>query len=126
MEKTTVLCIDDDSVQLALTRAVLERRGFQVLIATSAEEGLGILHSTSVDIVVLDYWLNGNKGTAVSREFREAFPEIPIVVLSGYSPLPGEGGGMVDDWVVKGGGAENLGERLLKVLALRKPRSGEE
>jgi DNA-binding NtrC family response regulator len=54
-----------------------------------------------VDAVVMDYWLSGKNGTAVAEEMKKLRPRIPIVMLSGFSSLPGEGA-VVDAWLRKG------------------------
>jgi DNA-binding NtrC family response regulator len=58
--------------------------------------------STSVDAVIMDYWLSdqdGN-GTAVAEQMKRIRPRTPIVMLSGFSALPGEGA-LVDSWMRK-------------------------
>jgi CheY-like chemotaxis protein len=84
-----VLCIDDQEPNLRLSRAYLEKHGYHVLTATSGREGLRMLHSLPVDLLVLDYEMPVMNGEAVAREVRRLYPGLPIVLLSGH--LEGEG-----------------------------------
>jgi CheY-like chemotaxis protein len=96
----TVLCVDDEQLQLQLRTIMFEAAGFQVLQARSADAALEIFRSRDIDAVVMDYWLSGTNGTKVAEEMKRLHPRIPIVMLSGYSSLPGEGS-VVDAWLRK-------------------------
>ena len=96
----TVLCIDDEQLQLQLRTMLFEAAGFKVLQARSASLALEIFRTQQVDAVVMDYWLSGTNGTTIAEEMKRLQPRIPIVMLSGYSSLPGEGA-VVDAWLRK-------------------------
>jgi CheY-like chemotaxis protein len=54
-EKATILIIDDDSRNIFALSAVLRSRGFTVIAATSAEEGITILKKErGIKVVLLD------------------------------------------------------------------------
>lgn len=99
-DRRTVLCVDDEQLQLQLRIILFESAGFNVLQARSAATALELFRSQRVDAVVMDYWLSGTNGTAVAEEMKKLNPRIPIVMLSGYSSLPGEGA-VVDAWLRK-------------------------
>jgi CheY-like chemotaxis protein len=94
----TILCVEDEQLQLELRRLLFESVGFVVVPARSAQAALEAFRSQPVDAVVMDYWLCGQNGTAVAEEMKRLRPRIPIVMLSGFSSLPGEGA-MVDAWL---------------------------
>ena len=96
----TVLCVDDEQLQLQLRTLLFESAGFKVLQARSADAALDLFRSQHIDAVVMDYWLSGTNGTAVAEEMKKCHPEVPIIMLSGYSSLPGEGA-VVDQWLRK-------------------------
>jgi CheY-like chemotaxis protein len=96
----TVLCVEDNPIELQLRKLLFESAGFAVLQARSASAALEIFAAQPVDAVVLDYWLSDRNGTLVAEEMKRSQPRIPIVMLSGYSPLPGEGV-VVDGWLRK-------------------------
>ncbi len=94
----TVLCVEDEQLQLQLRKMLFESAGFVVLQAKSAAAAMDLFESQHVDAVVMDYWLSGKNGTAVAEEMKRLRPRIPIVMLSGFSSLPGEGV-LVDAWL---------------------------
>lgn len=96
----TVLCVEDEQLQLQLRKILFESAGFSVLQARSASAALELFRSQHVDAVVMDYWLSGSNGTMVAEEMKRLRPGIPIVMLSGFSSLPGEGA-VVDAWLRK-------------------------
>jgi len=51
----TILCIDDDDGMLRYQRALFERRGYKVLTAVSARQGLRIAAVCEVAAVLVDY-----------------------------------------------------------------------
>jgi len=52
-KQTTVLVVEDEIVSRTLMTRSLEKLGYDVTVAVSAEEGLDILKSTPIDIVML-------------------------------------------------------------------------
>jgi CheY-like chemotaxis protein len=96
----TILCVEDERLQLQMRKMLLESAGFVVLEARSASEAMEIFQSRDVDAVVMDYWLSGKNGTAVAEEMKRLSPRVPIVMLSGFSSLPGESA-IVDAWLRK-------------------------
>ena len=83
LNQHVVLCIDDLESALSLSRAYLEKHGYSVLTATSGLEGLRVLQSQRVDILVLDYEMPTMNGETVAREVRRLYPNLPIILMSG-------------------------------------------
>ena len=98
----TLLCVDDEEAALLTRKLLLESAGYRVLEARSGSEGIEVFQSDKIDLVILDYWMSGMKGTTVAAEMKRIQPSVPIIVLSGVSDLPGEGSGWVDQWLIKG------------------------
>jgi DNA-binding NtrC family response regulator len=100
--QNTVLCVDDDDLELSARKKLFEAAGFRVLEAQSKLSALQVFRSEEVDAVVLDYWLSGSggNGTAVAEEIKRISPTTPVVMLSGYGSLPGEAA-IVDAWMSK-------------------------
>jgi CheY-like chemotaxis protein len=99
--RKTILCAEDDEEQLTSRKLVFESAGFDVLLARSGTEALELFQAHPVDAVVLDYWMPRMKGLSVAREMKQRRPDIPILVLSGFSSLPDETIGIVDTWLQK-------------------------
>ncbi len=83
-----ILCIDDDLVAVYVRKLVLEQAGFHVSTASTAEEGLEIFKSTSVDLVLSDHFLQGKAGTEIAAAMKALNPDVPIVILSGAAEIP--------------------------------------
>jgi len=123
--KATVLCVEDEDVQLRMRRRLFESAGYNVLEAQSAKEALDIFHSTRVDAVVMDYWLSGTggNGTAVAEQMKRDRPRTPIVMLSGFGALPGEGA-IVDLWLGKGHiQPQDLVAEVRRLIEIRLPQN---
>lgn len=103
-----ILCIDDEPDAIQIRKLVLESEGYKVLDASTGEEGLRLFRTNKIAAVIVDYWMSGMNGLAVAREIRKLSPAIPIIVLSGFSELPGEAVGIADRWILKGRSAQVL------------------
>lgn len=116
MDARTVLCIDDEPVSLNLYKSILESGGYRALLAQSANAGYELARSQHVDAVLLDYWMSGKKGSEAAHELRVQNPGLPIIVVSGFGPLPGEGLGDINLWLVKPVPPDRLLHELRKLL----------
>ena len=95
-----ILCIDDDPAILSYEKALLERSGYSVTTAASAEEGLGLVITSNFDAVLLDYEMSGMNGCDVAFEIKRARPELAVILLSG-SEVPKYALALVDAFVLK-------------------------
>lgn len=81
---TRVLVIDDEAYARQLIRVLLERAGFEVVVASSADEGLRLMRETRPDLVTLDLMMPVRDGLDLLIE-KQKDPEIrhiPSLVLS--------------------------------------------
>jgi CheY-like chemotaxis protein len=86
-----VLVIDDDPIVLAGTAAMLEDLGHTATEVESAEQALKILQSdASIDLVITDHAMPGMTGTELAKRIRRKWPELPVIIATGYAELPGE------------------------------------
>lgn len=121
--KATILCVDDENIQLNMRKRLFEASGFKVLEARAADEALNLFRTTHVDAVVMDYWLSGpgGNGTALAEQMKRHRPKIPIVMLSGFGALPGESA-IVDLWLSKGHvEPRELVAEVQRLIELRNP-----
>jgi len=80
-----VLVDDNDEVRI-VTAAFLEDAGFRVDQANSAHAGLEVLERGGADILVSDLIMPGGiDGLAFANEARRRWPELPVILVSGYS-----------------------------------------
>lgn len=96
-----VLLVDDDPAILEVLSAYMAREGYEVLLAKDGEEALALL--PRADAVVLDLMLPKVEGLEVARRLRQAFPDLPLLMLTarGEEEDRLRGLELADDYVVK-------------------------
>jgi len=71
-------------------QAVLTHRGHRVLCAYSAAEARKTLKTEAPDLAVIDVMMESDTaGFDLAREMHEAFPAMPMVILSGIHSATG-------------------------------------
>lgn len=78
----------EDNVRIAeITEMMLEDLGLQVIWAASAEEALQRLDGMlePFDLVFTDVVMPGMSGVELARRIREHWPDIPVLLTSGFS-----------------------------------------
>jgi signal transduction histidine kinase len=84
-----ILVVDDDPLIGSATTAMLEDLGHVVIETTSGTRALEALRSTPmIDLVITDQAMPGMTGTQLSRLIRQSWPELPIILATGYADLP--------------------------------------
>ncbi|HXC26583.1 MAG TPA: response regulator [Stellaceae bacterium] len=84
-----VLLVEDDEMVAAGTLAMLEDLGHTTIEANSAAVALEILAAhNDIDIVVTDHAMPGMNGTELARRIRNSWPELPVVLVTGYADPP--------------------------------------
>ncbi len=81
----TVLLVDDDARNIFALSSVLERRGMEVLTATTGSEAIGVLETADdVAIVLMDIMMPGMDGyeTIQAIRSRAKFRRLPILALT--------------------------------------------
>jgi two-component SAPR family response regulator len=81
----TVIILDSQSTSTHPMDAVLDRRGFLVQRAATAEEAIQLLKSAgaSVDLVIAEVPLSGSiSQTEAAVRIQKSSPEIPILLIS--------------------------------------------
>jgi PAS domain S-box-containing protein len=82
----TILVVDDDQDIRDLTVEALEAFGYRMLEAQSGEEALAVCSrwGEPVDLVVLDLGMPGMGGRHCLKELVQRYPEINVLIASGY------------------------------------------
>ena len=84
-----VLVVDDDPLVVASTAAMLEDVGHVVTEALSGARALDMLKlGTEVDVVLTDHAMPGMTGVELAGQVRELWPDLPVILASGYAELP--------------------------------------
>jgi DNA-binding response OmpR family regulator len=98
-----ILVIDDEEMTVQLIAMLLERRGYEVIRAYRAEEGLRQAYRTNPDLVLLDIMMPDMDGWEVCRRLRE-LSDVPVVFLTAKDDVRDVVKGLemgADDYIVK-------------------------
>ena len=82
-----LLLVEDDSALAAATRNSMERRGIAIWHADSAPAARALIGTAAFDAAVLDLRLPGDSGLTLIAPLREAYPDLRILLLTGYASI---------------------------------------
>lgn len=89
-----ILMIEDDREMVTLGKLILEREGYEVLVAYDGAEGLEILQREdgNVDLLLLDIMMIGMDGWQVLTKVKadEKLRHIPVIMLTARHYLEDE------------------------------------
>lgn len=81
-----VLMVEDNPDVAEISVSMLEELGYQVQLVSDAETALATIDETTFDLVVSDIVMAGEMdGLALARAIRERWPNLPILLVTGYS-----------------------------------------
>ncbi|HUD25681.1 MAG TPA: PAS domain S-box protein [Burkholderiaceae bacterium] len=82
-----VLLVDDEAPLLAVTAEVLSRLGYEAVSFEDSHTALAAFEAAPgrFDVVLTDEVMPGLTGTGLARALRRHRPDLPIVLVSGYS-----------------------------------------
>ncbi len=78
-----VLLVDDDADFNEANRTVLEAEGFEVTVASTADEAWRALQQTVPDVIVLDVMMEEfDAGFRLAHDIDLRFPKVPVLLLT--------------------------------------------
>jgi HD-like signal output (HDOD) protein/CheY-like chemotaxis protein len=124
----TILFVDDEpSVLKALQREFADT-DHQVFVGTNAEEGLKIMESENIDILVSDHRMPSVDGLEFLRRAKKQFPAIQRVILSGSIQsrvaLKALSSGLATDYIPKPWDIGILQRKIDHLLRIRQMLKG--
>lgn len=123
---TRVLIVEDEIALSEPLAFLLEREGYQVVVAESGTKALELFHDRTTDIVLLDLMLPGMSGTDVCREIR-AKSQVPIIMVTAKAGEVDVVVGLelgADDYITKPYSTRELLARMKAVLRRRTDGDG--
>lgn len=117
----TILIVEDHD----MTRNVLNRRlakeGHSVLTASNGGDGIELLTSNEVDLVIMDFMMKTMNGMQTYEKMKEIKPSVPCVMVTAYAHA-----GLVKQFLQEGGAdfvvkpiREDFENRINTILARR-------
>lgn len=87
MSQKKILIVEDDLNVRDLERKILEPRGFQVIEAANAKDGVDLALTELPDLIIMDIRLPSKKrGIGAARMIRKdpRMSEVPVIFVTGY------------------------------------------
>lgn len=82
-----VLMVDDEKQFRNTTKKILNRKGFNTILAASGEEAIEKM-AENPDVVILDVKMPGMDGHQALKEIKKRKPDIPVIMLTGHGAIP--------------------------------------
>jgi DNA-binding NtrC family response regulator len=82
-----VLVVDDEENIRLFLHTLLQKKGYSVRTAETAEQALTLLRQAPADFVLTDVKMPGMSGIDLCRELRGQWPELVVVVMSAYGSV---------------------------------------
>jgi CheY-like chemotaxis protein len=121
----SVLWVDDEADLLESHRLFLADRGYDVAVATNADDAIEMLRRRSYDVLLLDEQMPGKRGLDAYRELREIAPTLPVVMVTKSeddATLREALGAEVSDYLVKPVNPRQVLSAVTKILEGEKIR----
>jgi two-component system response regulator FlrC len=87
MSQTTVLIVEDDPALKEALSDTLELSGYTVATADEGHSALAILEREPVGMVVSDVQMQPMDGHTLLREIRQAYPDLPVLLMTAYGTI---------------------------------------
>lgn len=117
-----VIYVEDDPEMIDLVRLILARKGYEVIGATSGQEGLTLIRQTHPAAILLDLMMPEMDGWEVYQQIKadEAIREIPVIIITARAQSIDRVLGLhiakVDDYLTKPFSPQELIDSLERVL----------
>jgi CheY-like chemotaxis protein len=84
-----VLIVEDDPGTMNLLRQIVERTGYEPVLARGGWEALHLLQESGADLILLDLMMRGMDGWALLDSIRADDPlaSIPVLIISAKHPV---------------------------------------
>ena len=82
-DKIKVLMVDDEVQFRETTKKILDKKGFDTIMAATGQEALAQLDNEP-DVIVLDMRMPGMDGNETLAEIKRKKPAIPVIMLTGH------------------------------------------
>lgn len=117
----TILLVEDEPLVRELSRDMLERQGYRVVLASDAKEAEKISASAEgFDLLITDAVMPSISGAELARRIRAAHPRLKVLFISGYTDEPAEGeknGAEGAAFLQKPFSADSLGRKIRQILS---------
>lgn len=82
-----ILVVDDEPLVREMLARRLNKQGFNVLTAATANEALSLLNNNEVGIVLLDISMPGKSGIELLPEIKQKWPDTMVIMVTAVSDI---------------------------------------
>lgn len=82
-----LLIVEDEDTLCASLQRVLQREGYEVDIAGSAENAMALLEKSGYDLILCDIILPGISGIELLQQYRQRNPGQKVVIMTAYASM---------------------------------------
>jgi len=87
MEEPAILIIDDEDSNLRSLEKIFVKEGYRVFTAHNGKEGLDIVRTKEIDVIVTDLLMPGMSGVDLLRAVKTMNPEIEVIMMTAYGTV---------------------------------------
>lgn len=82
-----ILVVDDNQDIVHLMKSLLEDEDYNVTVAMSGEEALGLIDKSQFDVILTDMIMDGISGIDVLRHAKKTDPLVKVIVMTGKANI---------------------------------------
>ena len=118
--RETILLVEDEPLIRELSRDLLERQGYRVILAANAREAEQMSRSAgSFDLLITDTIMPNSTGAELARKLRAAHPGLKVLYIAGYADNAPQGDEMAEGgaFLQKPFSADSLGRKIRQIFS---------
>jgi len=119
MNQGRIFYVDDNPKARRLLTSVITSCGFEVVSAGDPIEALSRIKRSSFDLALLDYQMPHLTGSQLAERVKSSKPDVPVVLISGFSALPPFELIFVDAHVGRGATLDELLDTMRDLIHLK-------
>ena len=127
-EGACILVVEDNAEVVRFTTEALAELGYETVLASNGASALAELASAGnrFDVVFSDVVMPGMSGIELGQEIRKHYPDLPVILTSGYSTVLAENGDHGFELLRKPYSVDELTAALRQAAGWRRRRIGEQ
>ncbi|MCH2174630.1 MAG: protein kinase [Lentisphaeria bacterium] len=83
----SILIVDDEKEICEILKRLLRNENHIIFTAQSGEEGLEVINSQQIDLLITDIVMPGISGIDLLKAVRKASPTLPVIMISGHAKV---------------------------------------
>jgi DNA-binding NtrC family response regulator len=87
--QTKILVVDDDPFICKQLEELYRSHQYDVITVNTAPDAMRVLTEQEFSLMVCDFKIPGTDGLSLTREVRERWPDLDVVMITGYASIKG-------------------------------------